>query len=224
MAGGEDFITPAELAGNAYVTAVRSKASALKTELINQTLDDIESWSKAVEVQWANHHPDHPDGPLGPIPEQDIDQYRDQVRNEYYDWVEPAFERRLRPDPDAANAMIDSLVAIEGAFQGSTDDAGRFTPTSPALSRIADALIDMDHWQGRLQEGFVDALTKLDQDAYDHGERELEKGLRDLYTTISELRSRSIAANTSGPLSVARPALDNASARDILAGAFRPDR
>jgi hypothetical protein len=347
VAGGEDFDTPADLAGNAYISAVRSKASQLKTELINQTLNDMESWRKAVNVQWANAHPDQPDGPHSPISPQEYADYQNRVAHDYYEWVEPAFERYLKPDPDAANAMIDVLGTIESSFQGSTDNAGHFTPTSPALSRITDALIDMDHWQGQLQENFVgnflsplqnvsrnegsvanaarellllnkihyiryrksvlnlldtsiravqllnnqrdpkpclwgtlvaisigtvltagtggvlavgiagivagtlgqglipdppekndlaaptaqevavnitNAMTKLDQDTYHNGEEKLERSFRDLYATISELRSNNVASNISGPLNVARPDLDAASPADILGGSFVPSR
>jgi hypothetical protein len=344
MAGSEDFDTPGELAGSTYTTAVRTKASQLKQELIQQTLDDIESWSKAVETQWEYAHPGQRQ--LSPTTEAQYNSYVSTVKNDYYEWVEPAFERYTAPDPDAANAMIAALGTIESSFQGSTDNAGTFTPTSPALSRITDSLIDMGHWQGQFQEDFVgnflsplqnvsrnegsvakvarellllnkihyiryrkavlnlldtsieavkilnnqrdpkpclwgtligisvgtlltvgsggvlavgigtivastlaqglipdppkennlaaptaqevavnitDAMSKLDQDTYDKGEKQLTASFQDLYSTISELRSKGVSGNVSGPLNVARPDLSGAKPGDILGGSFIPD-
>lgn len=152
--------TPAELAGGTYKASVREKAAKLKQELIRQTLDDIESWRKAVEVEWKAAHPDDTMGP--PIPPEEVEGYRNTVRNEYYEWVEPAFERYLEPDPDALNGMISALRTIESSFGGSQDDAGNFSPASPALSRINDIRTDMSQWQGDLQTNFIDNfLTPL---------------------------------------------------------------
>jgi hypothetical protein len=344
VAGSEDVVTPPELAGQAYVSAVRSKASELKTKLINQTLNDIASWNKAVTVQWSYAHPGQNPDTRGPLTDQEYIEYQNRVINDYYEWVPPAFERYLKPDPDAANAMTDALGTIENNFQGSADNTGKFIPTSPGLSRITDALIDIDHWQGALQENFVDnflsplqtvahnegtvakvarellllnkihyiryrkavltllgdsiqavtqlantknpksvmwgtliitsigtvlsagsgavlaigtgisvvgtlagglipdppktndlsaptaqevavkiseAMSKLDADSAE-GEANLTRAFKEMYNTISELRMSNIASNTSGPLNVARPSLDSASASDILGGSFTP--
>ncbi|BCJ61343.1 hypothetical protein [Micromonospora endophytica] len=151
--------TPAELSGGSYESTVRTKAEQLKQELIRQTLDDVESWRKAVDVQWAR---DHPESPMSPIPPEEIEGYRQNVRNEYYEWVVPAFERHLMPDPDAINPMIDGLRTIESTFQGSQDGAGNFVPASAALSRINDVRSDLNHWEGDLQVNFIDNfLTPL---------------------------------------------------------------
>ncbi|MEO3926008.1 hypothetical protein ABGB07_19375 [Micromonosporaceae bacterium B7E4] len=151
--------TPADLAGGTYKGTVREKAAQLKQELIRQTLDDIESWRKAVDLEWAQAHPE---SPHSPIPPEEIEGYRNTVRNEYYEWVEPAFEKYLEPDPDATNGMIAALRTIESSFEGSQDDAGNFSGASPALSRINDVRTDMSQWQGDLQVNFIDNfLTPL---------------------------------------------------------------
>ncbi len=152
--------TPADLAGGAYEATIRAKAAELKRELIKQTLDDLESWRKAVDLEWQQAHPDQAN--LSPIPPEEIERYRNTVRHEYYEWIEPAFERYLAPDPDATNPMIEALRTIESMFGGSQDDASGFTPASPALSRINDVRIDMSQWQGDLQVNFIDNfLTPL---------------------------------------------------------------
>jgi hypothetical protein len=152
--------TPADLAGGTYKGTVREKSAQLKQELIKQTLDDIESWRKAVDLEWAQAHPDQ--GNLSPIPPAEIEGYRNTVRNDYYEWVEPAFEKYLEPDPDATNPMIAALRTIESSFEGSQDDAGNFSGGSPALSRINDVRTDMSQWQGDLQTNFIDNfLTPL---------------------------------------------------------------
>ncbi|MEQ4306028.1 hypothetical protein ABNF97_32355 [Plantactinospora sp. B6F1] len=151
--------TPADLAGGTYKGTVREKAAELKRELIRQTLDDIESWRKAVDLEWAQAHPE---SPHSPIPPEEVEGYRNTVRNEYYEWVEPAFEKYLEPDPDALNEMITALRTIESSFEGSQDDAGNFSGASPALSRINDVRTDMSQWQGDLQVNFIDNfLTPL---------------------------------------------------------------
>jgi len=156
----EQVETPAELAGATFETTIRTRAADLKSELIKQTLDDIESWRKAVDREWERAHPDQMMGP--PIDEKEIESFRNMVRTEYYEWVEPAFERCLRPDPDAINPMIEALRTIESTFGGSQDNAGNFTPASPALARINDVRTDMSHWQGDLQTNFIDNfLTPL---------------------------------------------------------------
>ncbi|MFC6014658.1 hypothetical protein ACFP2T_00405 [Plantactinospora solaniradicis] len=152
--------TPADLAGGTYKATIREKAAELKRELIRQTLDDIESWRKAVDLEWAQAHPEQP--AHSPIPPAEIEGYKNTVRNEYYEWVEPAFEKYLEPDPDGTNGMIAALRTIESSFQGSQDDAGSFSGASPALSRINDVRTDMAQWQGDLQTNFIDNfLTPL---------------------------------------------------------------
>lgn len=152
--------TPGDLAGGTFEYTVREKSAELKQELIKQTLDDIESWAKAVDLEWAQAHPDQAN--LSPIPPEEVEGYRNTVRNEYYEWVEPAFERYLSPDPDATNPMIGALREIESMFGGSQDNAGNFSPASPALARINDVRTDMSQWAGDFQIDFIDNfLTPL---------------------------------------------------------------
>ncbi|MGA8115192.1 MAG: hypothetical protein WCA46_16130 [Actinocatenispora sp.] len=152
--------TPAELAGGTFEQTIRSKAAELKKALIDQTLNDAESWAKAVDVQWQYAHPDQP--PLSPISAEEITKFRDSVNNEYYEWVVPAFERYLSPDPDAINSMISALRSIESMFGGSQDGAGTFSPASEALGRINDVRTEMGEWEGDLQTNFIDNfLTPL---------------------------------------------------------------
>lgn len=146
--------TPADLAGSAYETALHDKANHLEQTLIHQTIDDIQSWRLAVDVQWRAQHPDRPH-PIGPTSPDDIQQYTDAVRTNYYDWVVPAFERWRQPDPDALDPVIEALRGIEGSFGGSQDDAGRFYPHNGELSRIHLIEDEMEHWQGRFQENFL---------------------------------------------------------------------
>jgi hypothetical protein len=152
--------TPADLAGAAYEGTVRRQAAKLRDELIKQTLEDMESWMKAVENEWAAAHPD---GNFGaPIPPQEVEGYRNKVRTEYFEWVIPAFEKYLTPDPDDIDPVIDTLRKIEGMFEGSADTTGNFTGASPALSRINDVRTDMAEWEGSFKNNFVDNfLTPL---------------------------------------------------------------
>ena len=153
--------TPANLAGSTYEAAVRNKAAELKAELIKQTLDDLESWGKAVEVEYARAHPEAP-RQMSPSTKEMLLGYQNRIRNEYYEWVIPAFEKYTKPDPDATNDMISGLRTIESMFQGSQDDAKNFTPASPALSRVNDVRTDMGKWEGDLQVNFIDNfLTPL---------------------------------------------------------------
>jgi hypothetical protein len=138
--------TPAELAGAAFAGALREKASTLKAELIRQTLEDAKSWADAVEAEWAKAHPGEWNG--YPIPPEEVASYRATVQNEMYEWVEPAFERYLTPDPDDNNAAITALRKVEGMFAGSSDGAGNVTPAAAGLSRINDVRADMNHWEG----------------------------------------------------------------------------
>lgn len=153
--------TPPELAGSAFESTVRSKAAELKSELIRQTLEDTESWWEAVQLQYRREHGVPEDFPILPTSEE-YEAYKDRIRNEYYEWVEPAFERRLLPDPDATNDMIAALRTIESSFQGSQDDASGFAAADPALGRIDAALLDMGNWRGDLSVNFIDSfLTPL---------------------------------------------------------------
>ena len=147
--------TPTEFAGGAYTGTVRSKAADLKRKLIDQTIKDVESWAKAVELEWDQAHPDGV-GKQSPIDPAEVESYRNKVRNEYYEWVIPTFERYLEPDPDALNPLISNMQQIETMFQGSSAGAGGLTGASGALSRINDVRTDMGHWEGRFQENFVD--------------------------------------------------------------------
>ncbi|MBN1173290.1 MAG: hypothetical protein JXA67_14040 [Micromonosporaceae bacterium] len=181
MADIDDVKTPANLAGGTYEGAVRSKASELKELLINQTLADVESWVEAMQNQYELAHPDRPndrviaDGSgwvmrseaLGQheavIPEAELEQYRNSVRNEYYEWVVPAFERYLEPDPDAISPMIEAMRTIEGMFHGATDNSGNASFANAGLARTHDVRTELGHWQGRFQEDFIDNfLTPLE--------------------------------------------------------------
>jgi hypothetical protein len=155
--------TPPELAGAAFEATIRSKAAELKSELIRQTLEDQASWAKAVRIEWERAHPGLSAESTSLLPsEEEFESYRNTVRNEYYEWVEPAFERYLAPDPDATNPMIEALRTIESMFEGSQDNAGNFAPASAALARINDVRTDMSQWQGDLQVNFIDNfLTPL---------------------------------------------------------------
>ncbi|MBO0867412.1 MAG: hypothetical protein J2P15_02505 [Micromonosporaceae bacterium] len=170
MAGTDDVTTPPELAGQAYESAVRSKAAQLKEKLINQTLKDVDSFKDAVWSQWAADHPGLDPSSSAEPNSTDIQRYMDTVRNDYYEWVVPAFERYLTPDPDAANAMIDTLNAIQNNFGGTADGTGNFTPSHPGLVRIGDALNDLTYWVGALQENFIDNfLSPLQNVALNEG-------------------------------------------------------
>jgi hypothetical protein len=152
--------TPPELAGAAYEKTVRDQAAKLKAELIRQTLEDIESWRKAVDNEWAKAHPEG--GNLSPIPPEEIERYRNRVGTDYFEWVVPAFEKYLVPDPDDINPVIDALRKVEGMFEGEADTTGNWTGASPALGRINDVRVDMAEWEGSFKNNFVDNfLTPL---------------------------------------------------------------
>ncbi|GAA4590248.1 hypothetical protein BJY16_009174 [Actinoplanes octamycinicus] len=155
-----DLTTPADVAGEAYATAVRTKSLKLKQELIRQTLEDSASWTRAVNDKWANDHPGEWDGL--PIPPEEIQQYRQRVQTEDYEWVVPSFERYLEPDPDKLTPIIDALAKVEAMLQGRADQEGGWTGSSPALQRINDVRADMTLWEGAFKENFVDRfLTPL---------------------------------------------------------------
>lgn len=152
--GDTDLTTPAECAGQAYVSAVREKALKLKKELIRQTLEDASSWSRAVNDKWANDHPGEWDGL--PIPKEEVEQYRDRVRTQDYEWVVPSFERFLEPDPDQLIPIIDALATIEATFEGAAKPGGGWSGASPALGRINDVRTEMGYWQGDFKDNFID--------------------------------------------------------------------
>jgi hypothetical protein len=143
-----------ELVGERFSTTVRERAAELKRELIRQTLEDSESWLKAAQLQRALAHPGEPS--LSPIPPDEAEAYRNMVRTEYYEWLEPAFARYITPDPNAVDPVLDKLRGIEAAFRGSVDNTGRVRLASPALARIDNARGDMLQWEGSFQENFVD--------------------------------------------------------------------
>lgn len=159
----DSVTTPPELAGGTYTSTLTSKANELKQALIDQTLEDLDSWDKALRNQWELDHPNAPtDGPIGMVPADKMAEYRSTVRNDYYSWVVPAFDRYKEPDPDSINTMITSLRTMESHFQGSEDGGTSVTGASNALTRINDARTDMNYWQGDLQENFIDNfLTPL---------------------------------------------------------------
>lgn len=173
--------TPPELAGATFDGTLRRRAGELKQELIRQTLADVESWVKAMQREYELAHPDRPDDTVIPdgsgwvrrvgptasheqiIPEAELERYRNAVRNEYYEWVVPAFERYLQPDPDAVNPMIGALRQIESMFGGSQDNSRELTASDPALKRIGDVRSEMSHWVGDFQINFIDNfLTPLE--------------------------------------------------------------
>ncbi|WP_430782558.1 hypothetical protein [Actinoplanes sp. G11-F43] len=149
--------TPPDLAGQAFVTAVREKSRKLKQELIRQTLEDATSWSRAVNDKWADTHPGEWEGL--PIPPAEVEEYRQRVRTEDYEWVEPSFERFLQPDPDALNPIIDALTTIEAMLEGSADANGGWTGASAALGRINDVRSDLNWWDGRFKDTFIDEFV-----------------------------------------------------------------
>jgi hypothetical protein len=175
MAAPDDVQTPPGLAGSTYQSAVTSKANDLKQALINQTIADVESWAKAMQNEYAQAHPDRPSDTVIPdgggwvrhvdkngnsaeqvIPEAELEKYRTTIRTSYYEWVVPAFERYLTPDPDAINPMIEAMRKIEGMFHGSSDGAGHANFASPGLARSNDVRADMGYWQGAFREDFID--------------------------------------------------------------------
>lgn len=184
-----ELTTPPELAGQAYVTAVRQKAQKLKEELIRQTLEDSTSWTRAVNDKWAEAHPGEWEGL--PIAPEEVEQYRQRVRTEDYEWVVPSFERFLEPDPDAINPIIDALSTIEGSFDGDARADGGWTGASAALGRINDVRDDLNWWEGRFKDEFIDGfVTPLE--ACIPNQRELIRYTRDAMegTKIIHIRFR----------------------------------
>ncbi|BBH70719.1 hypothetical protein ACTI_74040 [Actinoplanes sp. OR16] len=168
--------TPPELAGAAYEQAVRRQAQRLKDELIRQTLEDVASWKRAVDDKWAGDHPDLPFN--SPIPPEEVEQYRERVRTQDYEWIVPTFERLLVPDPDELNPAIDALAQIEGMFEGEADFTGNWVGANAALVRINDVRTEMSGWQGAFSSNFTDNfLTPLQNVVPNH--RELMRLSRD---------------------------------------------
>jgi hypothetical protein len=219
VTGPVDVITPPELAGDTYVSTVRNTAAELKTMLVSQTLKDVQSWEKAVETQWRRAHPDWAAAGIPPIPPDEVEGYRNRVRNDYYEWVVPAFERYLTPDPDAADAMINALATIEGTFQGSVDDAGRFIPAGPGLSRIIGAQIEMSHWQGGLQPNFVDNFLSPLQNVA-HNEGTVAKVARELllFNKINYIRHRKSVLTLLDQSKVAVKGVDDKDPKAVMWG------
>ncbi len=165
---GTEFDTPAGLRSPHFDETVMGKAAELKQLLISQTLDDLRSWEKAVDDEWARAHPGEWAG--SPIPPEEVEGYRNTVRTSYYEWVVPSFEQCLRPDPSASDPMIQVLNEIRGMFQGGTDGSGGFTTASAALGRINDVRTDMSCWEGDLRTNFIDNfLTPLQSVAPNQG-------------------------------------------------------
>lgn len=180
----------AKYLGSGFESEYRAKAQKLKQELITQTKKDIESWQKAMEVEYANTHPDRPNDRVvgkgegwvrketdygggyvvsseSPIPQEEINQYIHTIENEYYEWVVPTFERRLTPDPCALDPMMDALTKIEGMFGGAVDEKTKTPiPRAKGLTRTADVRSDMEQWEGSFQvnffDGFLDPLTSVE--------------------------------------------------------------
>ncbi|MEU8238262.1 hypothetical protein AB0C07_08460 [Actinoplanes missouriensis] len=168
--------TPPELAGAAFEQTVRQQAQRLKEELIRQTLEDVTSWKRAVDDKWANDHPDLPFN--SPIPPEEVEQYRQRVRTQDYEWIVPSFERFLVPDPDELNPAIDALAQIEAMFEGEADFSGNWVGASAALVRINDVRAEMGGWQGTFANNFIDNfVTPLQNLAPNH--RELIRLSRD---------------------------------------------
>ncbi|MDI6097172.1 hypothetical protein QLQ12_00930 [Actinoplanes sp. NEAU-A12] len=152
-----DLAVPAHLSGQAYESAVRQKARRLKDELIRQTLEDLASWRKAVDDKWAQAHPDL--APIFPISEAEIEQYRQRVRHEDYEWIVPAFDSFLDPDPGRFDPIIDTLAGVEAMFGGDADASGSWVGSEPALVRINDVREEMGNWQGDFRDAFIDEFV-----------------------------------------------------------------
>jgi hypothetical protein len=152
-----EMTTPADLAGQAYETAVRERALKLKQELIRQTLEDSTSWARAINDRWANDHPGEWDAT--PLSTAEADMYRERVRTQDYEWVVPSFERFLDPDPDSLNPIIESLAKIEGMLDGRASSDGTWVGASAALGRINDVRVEMAFWQGAFKDNFIDRFV-----------------------------------------------------------------
>jgi hypothetical protein len=181
--------TPSHLAGAAYDDAVRRDARRLKNELIRQTLEDTSSWSRSVEDKWANAHPGQ--APIFVIPHEEVEQYRERVRTEDYEWVVPSFERYLYPDPDQFNPIIDSLRHIEAMFEGRRNSRGEWVGAGEKLGRTASIRTDMDGWAGKFKDSFIDSfMTPLEASLPNHGELARIVGEQLKLTKVIYIRQR----------------------------------
>jgi hypothetical protein len=184
-----DVTTPPHLAGAVFSDAVRRQARTLKDELIRQTLEDASSWSRSVEDKWANAHPG--EAPIFPIPREEIEQYRQRVRTEDYEWIVPSFERYLLPDPDSFNPIIGALGRVEAMFGGRADANGGWAGANASLVRINDVRTDMDEWAGDFKDSFIDSfVTPLQATLPNHGELARLAGEQMKLTKVVYLRQR----------------------------------
>jgi hypothetical protein len=171
MASAEilDAPVPARLTGEAYAAAVRQGARRLKEELIRKTIEDADSWAKAVAAKWDEEHPGVPQ--RRGITEEEFNRYRDRVRTEDYEWVVPSFERHLDPDPVQFDAIILLLGQIEAKFGGDAQTSGGWTGSSSALGRINDVRGEMVHWAGEFRTNFINSfVTPLENTLPNHRE------------------------------------------------------
>lgn len=149
--------TPPDLRDSAFESLLRLQVDALQQALIKQTLDDIASWRLAVDIQWQAAHPGQ--HMSSPIPHEEIERYADTVRTSYYAWIQPTFERYLRPALAPLDAAADAMRRVAGMFGNSAASADGSVPASDVQSKIDDVRADMQHWRGRLQENFLDSFV-----------------------------------------------------------------
>jgi hypothetical protein len=203
-----DVTTPPHLAGAAFEDAVRRDARKLKEELIRQTLEDASSWSRSVEDRWANEHPG--EAPIFVIPHEEVEQYRERVRTEDFEWIIPSFERYLLPDPDQFNPVIDSLRHVEAMFEGRRDAEGEWVGAGGELGRTASIRTDMDEWAGKFKDGFIDSfITPLEGTLPNHGELARIVGEQLKLTKVIYLRQRQSVLDLLGNGIKATQALSN---------------
>ncbi|MEU4619313.1 hypothetical protein AB0G04_04930 [Actinoplanes sp. NPDC023801] len=184
-----DITTPPDLAGAAYENRVREQARVLKSELIRQTLEDSASWARSVEDKWANDHPDL--APIFPVTDQEIAEYRERVQNSDYEWIIPAFEQFITPDPDQFTPIIAALGKIEASFDGTLDGEGNWTGPNTNLLRIHDVRTDMDEWAGAFKNSFIDRfLTPFQGTLLKHAELALIAGDQMRLTKVCYIRQR----------------------------------
>lgn len=144
-------LSVAELAAPGFEDTIRSKATELKNELIRQTIYDLDSWKRAGERECGRD--------FSGCNQVTYDDVLAKIHNEYYAWVEPAFERYLTPHPNAINPMVDALRTIEGRFGGITQDSsGNMVTAGGGLARISDVRTEMGYWEGDLQGNFLDTF------------------------------------------------------------------
>ncbi|BCY14179.1 hypothetical protein [Actinoplanes sp. L3-i22] len=146
--------TPANLAGGTYASILTEKAAELRDALIQQTLKDQYSRERAIDEGVTRRHPELMAGSLS---------YRQEAETflgglaDYFDWVVPAFETFLTPDPDDINPAVDMLGTIQGWFDGRVDSANDWTGASPGLTRVNSVRAEMTTgWTGAFAENFID--------------------------------------------------------------------